>query len=217
MYDEKRKNSDGRSMLGLSCGMIGLIVIVAFLLALCGAVTWGVGIYNGGVNMKETALGKWADVGSVLQRRLDLYDALVPAIRSAGAQEQAVFDRMAAQSAILRRFTEEPPMNEADQATFVEALAAYNAAAVEVASFVADNPEMITGQLYQDFMVQAEGSENRISTERGRYNALVVQLRTYCGTFPNVVICGLTNMNNLFYFEADAAASEVNLDFGLPE
>lgn len=211
--NEKRKNdqiSGGLSLTG--CGFIALVVIAVIL---CGGGSWALGVYNGAVQLDVQVDQAWAQVGNVLQRRLDLYSALEPAITAASAQEREVFQTLAQQSAVLRQYVGQPPSTEQEANRLEQALAGFNRSLAQVASFVADNPDEVGFiSLYQDFLVQAEGSENRISVERGRYNNVVAAAQTHCRTFPNLLICNFGNFNWVMFEPSAEAETVPNLTFG---
>jgi len=216
MFSEKRKNDEVRSGFNvLSCGIIALIVVGVIA---CGLVFWGVGIYNTAIGMDNTIEQSWSQVGNVLQRRLDLYLAVEDTLTAATRQESEIFEQLSAQSAVLRQYVGEAPNSEQEVSALNNALAAFDNALVQLnsASFVADNPEIQSLSLFQDFMVQIEGSENRISVERQRYNAEVTTGRNFCRTFPNLLMCGILNVGNDWVLFTPSAEAEErpDLNFG---
>ena len=75
---------------------------------------------------------------------------------------------------------------------------------------MADNPEIQSTQLYSDFMIQVEGSENRINVARRDYNAAVNDYRNTTQTFPNNLAAGIFGFdpNQFAYFQAQPGAEQ---------
>ena len=83
-------------------------------------------------------------------------------------------------------------------------LAAFDAAVNNFTVYVADNPEIVSAQLYSDFTVTIEGTENRINVARRDYNEAVRLFRTRVRSFPNILIAGILGFtpDMYAYFEA---------------
>lgn len=213
--NEKRKNDQASGVSLMSCGLIALIGVA---LLACGVIGWGINTYNSAIGFDNRIEQAWSQVGNVLQRRLDLYLAVEDTLTAATAQERAIFEELSAQSAVLRQYVGEPPSNEQEASALNNALAAFDNALVQLrsASFVADNPEIQSLNLFQDFMVQIEGSENRISVERQRYNDVVTEGRQFCRTFPNLIACNFLNLgDDWVLFQASSEAQQrPDLTFG---
>ena len=184
------------------------IVIGLFVIACClfvGTSMWLIGVNNTAVNNDEDVNSQWAQVGVALQRRADLYATSESLIVGAQHQESAVMadyrDQAAALSGSLQYGPDGkalPPANQTEAQVLANALSNYNQALANVMVYVADNPDSIASvELYGNFQVQVEGTENRIATERRRYNEEVEKARKHCRVFPNNLACGI------FGFQAD--------------
>ena len=173
------------------------IIIVAVIVILLGYV--GV-TYNKLVTAKTSADAQWAQVETQYQRRFDLIPNLVNAVKGIMKQETAVFGAIA------------DARTRYSGATTADAKAA---AASEVESSFArllvvmeNYPQLQSAANVQTLQAQIEGTENRISVERTRYND---QVRTYnlsVSRFPSALVANLTGFDSRAYFEA-AAGTEV--------
>ncbi|MFH1161821.1 MAG: LemA family protein [Candidatus Jorgensenbacteria bacterium] len=168
-----------------------LAVVVVVLL-------YGWSAYNGFVGKNEAVDNQWAQVESQYQRRLDLIPNLVESVKGMMKQEQAIFDTLA-----------EARTKYAGAAT-VDAKAAA-AGAVETAlgrllAVVENYPTLKSSENVQTLMAQLEGTENRVSVERQRFNDTVRVLNVAVKTFPSNVIAGIFGFGERTYFEAAAGA-----------
>lgn len=206
--------------------IVGILFGIGCLLFACSAL-WLVGVNNTAVDLDEGVNSQWAQVGVALQRRADLYPTFEAIIVGAQTQELAVMaeyrDQAAALSGSLKYGPDGqalPPANEAEAQALAEALANYNKALANVMVYAADNPDTIKSlDLFENFQVEVEGTENRIATERGRYNKAVESARKYCRYFPNNLACGLFgfHVDDWVYFQPDSDVQQVpGLNFGAP-
>lgn len=170
---------------------IAIAVVVVVLL-------YGVGTYNGLVGKNEGIKGQWAQVETQYQRRLDLIPNLVESVKGIMKQEQTIFTALA------------DARTHYAGATGVDAKARA-AGEVETAlgrllAIVENYPQLKSSENVNTLMVQLEGTENRVSTERGRYNEAVRSFNVSVQTFPSSVIARLGGFAEHTYFEAAAGA-----------
>jgi LemA protein len=215
-----RKNSDPRrNSMNKTIVSIILIVSVLILVILCIA-GWGISSYNNLIKLDETVQTKWSDLQSSYQRRADLYATQLPVVVAGSAQELAVFKELRKQAEALRttlNFNSAPTGVEAQKVT--EQIAAFDKAIQSFNVYVADNPEIVSLDLYGDFMISIEGTENRINVARRDYNGAVQTFRTSVRSFPNVIIAGMLGLtpDMYAYFEAEEGVEEApNLVFPTP-
>lgn len=161
---------------------------------------WLVSGYNGLVAKTEGVGGQWAQVEAQYQRRFDLIPGLVESVKGIMEQEQTVFTALA-----------EARTRYAGAATVAEKAAA--ATQVETALgrllvIMEDYPELRSAEAVQTFMAQLEGTENRISVERGRYNDRVRVLNVAVRRFPTNVLASVFGFGNGVYFESDEGAEK---------
>lgn len=166
------------------------VIVVAVLVLL---VVWGVGRYNSFVTQNEKITAQWAQVENQYQRRFDLIPNIVASVKGVAQQEQEVFGAIAE---ARTRYSGAKTANErAGAATQVES-------ALGRLLVIAENyPVLQSSQSYRDLTVALEGTENRTSVERMKYNELVKNLNTAVKRFPGSVLATLFGVNERAYFE----------------
>lgn len=167
---------------------------------------WGFSSYNGFVSLNEKINGQWAQVESQYQRRLDLIPNLVSSVQGAMKQEQKVFGDL---SEARTRYAGATSVNDkAAAATQVEG-------ALSRLLVVMENyPQLKSSEAVQTLMSQLEGTENRVSVERQRFNDAVRIYDTKVKTVPSALIAKLFGFEARNYFEAAQGAEvapKVNL------
>jgi len=174
--------------------IIGLVVVVLLIM-------WGVGGYNSFVSQNEQITGQWAQVENQYQRRFDLIPNIVETVKGVAKQEQTVFGDIADARTHYAGAT--TPDQKAQAATQVES-------ALGRLLVIAENyPVLQSSQAYRDLIVSLEGTENRISVERMKYNDLVRAYNTSVKTFPTSLIARFSGFAEHAYFDAPAAAQTV--------
>jgi len=180
-----------------------LIAVLAVALLL---VLWGWSSYNGLVSIKEAATAQWQQVETQYQRRFDLIPNLVSSVQGLMKQEQTVFTALAD---ARTRYSGAATVNDkAAAATAVESALGRLLAVVE------NYPTLKSSDTVANLMTQLEGTENRISVERMRYNEAVRTYETAIKLFPRSIIASVLGFGDLQYFEAASGAEnapKVNL------
>jgi len=183
-------------------GLIGCLVVVGGLLLL--ALIFGSGLmraYNGLVTERESVDKSWAQVENVLQRRGDLIPNLVETVKGYAAHEKEVFEKVADARGRLAGATT-PQEASAANAGLTSALGRLLA--------ISENyPALKANENFIRLQDELAGSENRIATERMRYNETVRVYNTHVKSFPANVIAGFFGFKEKDYFEAEAGAKEV--------
>jgi len=176
---------------------LGWIIPVGIILVL---VLWGVSTYNKLISQNEVVTTAWAQVENQLQRRFDLIPNLVATVRGVAAQEQEVFGAIA--EARTRYSGATTPDERAAAASQVES------ALGRLLVITENYPQLQSSQAFRDLMIQLEGTENRISTERMKYNDQVRVLNTAVKRFPTMIFAGLFGIDERTYFEVSEAAAQ---------
>ena len=162
--------------------------------------------YNGFVVKNEAVDGQWAQVEAQYQRRMDLIPNLVSAVQGGMKQEAAVFSAIA--DARTKYGSAKTVDEKAAAATGVES--AFSRLLVVMENY----PQLKSLETVQTLMAQLEGTENRVSVERGRFNDAVKDFNMSAKIFPGNLIAGLFGFKNRTYFEAAQGAEvapKVNL------
>ncbi|OGY63661.1 MAG: LemA family protein [Candidatus Harrisonbacteria bacterium RIFCSPLOWO2_02_FULL_41_13b] len=154
--------------------------------------------YNGFVGSNEAVDNQWAQVETQYQRRFDLIPNLVESVRGIMKQEQEVFGKLAE---ARTRYSGATSVNDR-----VKAANEVETALSRLLVVVENYPQLRSVETVQTLMVQLEGSENRVSVERGRYNEAVRVLNVKVKRFPSNIIAKLFNFDERVYFEAAEGA-----------
>ena len=185
-------------------GLIALIAILVIIGILAASVF---GSYNSLVALDEKVNTQWANVESKLQRRFDLIPNLVESVKGAMAQEKEIFTAIAdarSRMAGAQTTTER-----------VEASNELEGALGRLLVVVENYPELRSNENVRGLMDELAGTENRISTERDRYNEAVNQYNSSIRKFPRNILAGMFGFEKRPYFEATEGvetAPQVNFD-----
>jgi len=185
--------------------IIGIVIAVLLLLF----IGKGVGSYNGLVTMEESVDAQWSQVENVYQRRLDLIPNLVNTVKAYAAHEQETLQAVVE----ARAKATQTNVTSDNIAQFQENQAALSSALSKLMVVVEKYPDLKANQNFMQLQSQLEGTENRIATERRRYNEAAKTYNAQIRKFPVVIIANMTGFDKKDYFEADKAAEtapEVN-------
>lgn len=180
-------------------------------------VIFGISSYNGLVQKQETVNQAWAQVENQYQRRSELIPNLVNTVKGAANFEQETLTQVteARSRATSIQVTAEDLNNPEKLAQFQQAQSQLTGALSRLLATVERYPELKANQNFLDLQSQLEGTENRIATERMRFNQAVQTYNTSIRTFPSNIFAGLFGFDNKAYFEAEEGAQEapeVNFD-----
>ncbi len=167
-------------------------IIILGVLVLLGI--YGFTAYNTMVSSAEAVGGQWAQVETQYQRRFDLIPNLVEAVKGVMKQEQGIFTALA--EARTRYSGAQSVDEKAAAASGVESALGRLLVVVE------NYPQLKSADNVQTLMAQIEGTENRISVERKRYNDEVQRYNIQVKRFPGSVIARLGGFKEKLYFQA---------------
>jgi LemA protein len=184
------------------------IVRIAGVAALAATISLGSGCsYNKFTAQEEAIKAQWSQVENQLQRRNDLIPNLVATVKGVAGQEQAVYGAIADARAKM-----------AGAQTPADKIAAANAETTALGRLlvvVENYPQLKSNEEYARLMDNLEGTENRLATERMRYNQRVQEYDTARRQFPSNITAKLFGFKEYPYFEAPADAKGVpKVDFG---
>ena len=160
-----------------------------------------VGTYNGLVEKQAEVDQKFAQVQTVLQRRSDLIPNLVSTVKGYAAHEEEVYTAIADARAALSGAKTPEELSEAN--------GELDSAISRLLVVVENYPDLKASANFTALQDELAGAENRISTERGRYNEAVKEYNTAIKKFPNNIFAGMFGFTAADYFEADEGAQKV--------
>lgn len=201
------------------------ILGVFFLVLVVGVLGVGIGgctTYNGLVTARQGVDQAWAQVETVYQRRADLIPNLVATVSG-----NANFERSTLQAVTeARASVGQVKLPSGQSPDSPESLRKFQAAQDSLGSalsrllVVAERyPDLKASQGFRDLQVQLEGTENRITVERQRFNEMVGGYNTRVQRFPTLILARLFNFQPKPYFAADPGAEKapkVEFNFNSP-
>src|ERR1043166_6491640 len=199
----------------MGCGVffaILLFIVVIAALALGGS-------YNRLVRLQQTVDQSWAQVQNVYQRRADLIPNLVNAVSGAANFEKSTLTEVTNARASVGRVQLDPNKARTDAAQlqqFQQAQGQLSNALSRLLLVSEQYPELKANQNFLSLQSQLEGTENRISVERGNFNEAVKDYNTAVRSFPTVFFAGMLGFSPRPFFNAQPEAEKapkVNFDF----
>jgi LemA protein len=190
--------------------MITAAVLIVIAVVIGGVFLWGLGIYNNLVGQDETVRKAWSDVEAQYQRRLDLIPNLVSTVKGYATQEQTVFIGVAEARSKVSQMTVTKEVLEDPQAfaKFQQAQDQLSNALSRLLAVAENYPQLKSNENFMDLQKQLEGTENRITVARSRYNETVQTYNTTIRRFPPSMVAGFTGFHQKAYFQAKEGAEE---------
>ena len=184
-----------------------VIILIAVAVVLLGSFVWVKNVYNGLVTSDENTQSAWSQVENVYQRRADLIPNLVATVKGYAVHESETLENVVAARAKATQVTIDPSSLSAEE------VAEYNEAQGELGNalgrllLIQENyPDLKANQNFRDLQAQLEGTENRIATERMKFNQAVKDYNTSIRRFPNNIIASMFGFEKKGYFEANSGA-----------
>ena len=185
-------------------GLVTLIVVGAVVLA---GFFWVKNVYNRMVVSDENVQAAWAQVENVYQRRADLIPNLVATVKGYAEHESATLENVTAARAKATQITVSPEdLTEESIARFNEAQGELSSAIGRLLMVTENYPDLKANQNFLDLQAQLEGTENRITTERMKFNEAAKQFNTEIRRFPDNIVASMFGFEKKGYFEAQARA-----------
>jgi LemA protein len=185
----------------------GLIAIIVVAVVLLGGFIWVKNAYNRMVTADENVQTAWSQVENVYQRRADLIPNLVATVKGYAAHESATLENVVAARAKATQVTVDPSdLTEEALAQFNEAQGELSAALGRLMMIQENYPDLKASQNFSDLQAQLEGTENRITTERMKFNESAKAYNTLVRKFPDNIIASVFGFEKKGYFEAQAGA-----------
>jgi LemA protein len=176
-------------------GCLGLVVLVAVVAVV---VLWRG--YNKAVALDEEVNSAWAQVENQLQRRFDLIPNLIETVKGVAKQEEKIFLGVAN---ARQAYTQAKTVSEKAQAAGLVESALSRLLILREAY-----PALRSNESFLKLQDQLEGTENRLSVERMRYNEAVKHLNIYTRQLGGRFFCTMAGVEAAEYFEIDEAVAE---------
>ncbi|HEX2976013.1 MAG TPA: LemA family protein [Bacteroidales bacterium] len=191
-------------------GCLISIIIVAFLaLIVLLLVSWGTKSYNRMVTMQESVTSQWGNVETQYQRRNDLIPNFVNTVKGAANFEQTTLTQVIEARAKATQVTVDPKnLTPESLQQFQQAQGQVSSALARLMVVVEKYPELKATQNFRDLQVELEGTENRISVERRKFNEVALSYNTYIRRFPQNFLAGMFGFQAKPYFEAQEGAEK---------
>ena len=182
-----------------------IIVIIIGLILL-----WGWSIYNGLVKKQEAMTSAWSQVENVYQRRADLVPNLVAVVKNYAEYEQETLTAITEARAKAAASTVDMEHFDDMEFTHFESVQKELGNSINRLLVTIENyPDLKASENYQSLQTQLTGCENRIQTERQRFNEATKVYNQSIRKFPNNLIAKLLGFEKRPYFEADEGADKV--------
>ena len=184
--------------------IITIVIIVVVVLAIY---LWFKSGFNNMVKRQEAVQAQWAQVENVYQRRADLIPNLVATVKGYAQHEQGTLtDVIEARSKATGITIDPTDLDPEDIARFQAAQDQLSGALSRLLVSVEAYPELKANENFMALQAQLEGTENRITVERQKFNETAKDYNQYIRKFPRNIIAGMFDFEKVGYFKAQAGA-----------
>ncbi|HBE03918.1 MAG: LemA family protein [Spirochaetes bacterium GWF1_41_5] len=195
-----------------------LIIIGGILLILFIPYSCGTGMYNSMVSSDETVKASWSEVENQYQRRYDLIPNLVEVVKKYASHEketlQAVTEARSRMGGVVN-IPKDAVNNPEIMAKYRDAQASLGSALQRLMMVSENYPQLKANENFRDLQIQLEGTENRVTVARNRYNSSVLEHNKNVRSFPKVLFANMMGFKTAESFkmeEAAATAPKVKFD-----
>jgi LemA protein len=185
------------------------IIIAASILVAILLYRGTIGTYNELVVKDEAVSAQWSQVENVYQRRADLIPNLVEVVKGYAAHEKETLEGVIqARANATKTSINVNDLSAESLQQFQTAQQGLTSALQKLMVVVERYPDLKANQNFLELQAQLEGTENRISVERKRFNESAQAFNSYRRTFPKNVIASLFDFEAKEYFKADEGANK---------
>jgi LemA protein len=186
-----------------------LIVIIVLVVLACTIFFWYTRTYNKMVKVDENVTAQWGNVENQYQRRSDLIPNLVATVKGYATHEQSTLEGVVEARAKATQMKIDPTnLTEESMAKFQAAQGELSSALSRLLVSVEAYPDLKANQNFLDLQAQLEGTENRISTERTRFNDKANEYNQLIRQFPNNLVASMAGFDKKPYFKAEEGAEK---------
>ena len=173
--------------------VLGIVILVA-IIALVIFGVWAILAYNDLVAQEEGIDSQWAQVTNEYQRKVDLIPQIVQAVEGYQQYEAGTLENVTAlRTQWMEAKTTEEQVNASEE---------LDRALIDIVLTYEAYPELQADELVSSLMVTLEGTENRITVERMRYNEDVRDYNADIRSFPRSIIAGWFDFEKRSYYES---------------
>ena len=185
---------------------ITIAIIVVLLFA---GYSWVKGTYNTIVTQDEGVKTAWSQVENQYQRRMDLIPNLVNTVKGYATHEKETLEGVVSARAEATKTTIDPSnLNEESMKKFQAAQGELSSALSRLMLVIERYPDLKANQNFSELQAQLEGTENRISVERKRFNETAQSYNTYIRSFPTNILAGMFGFQPKAYSSAESGAEK---------
>jgi LemA protein len=186
-----------------------LIVLGVIVLFIFGIFRWGTNTYNSMVVKRNAVTSQWGNVQTQYQRRMDLIPNFVATVKGAANFEQTTLTNVIEARAKATQVTVDPRnITPEAMAQFQKAQAGISSALGRLMVVVEKYPELKATQNFRDLQTELEGTENRIATERKKFNDTALDYNNLIQSFPATILAGMFHFTDKPYFQASEGAEK---------
>ena len=195
---------------------IAILLTAAIFAVVAIALIWGFSTRNKFVTLDEDVNRQWSQVENQYQRRLDLIPNLVETVKGYAAHESQTFENVTrARAGLSDAYNEASELRDAAVPATEQELDKFNQAQQQLGKALSiyvnavreAYPDLKANEQFRDLQTQLEGTENRISTERGRYIEQVRNFNVSVRRFPASVVASICGFDVKPQFKADEGAA----------
>lgn len=180
-------------------GVVGLLILFMVFSIM--------GSYNNMVTKDEAVTGAWSQVENVYQRRSDLIPNLVNTVKGYAAHERETLEGVVnARAKATSTTIDASKLNAESIKQFTAAQDGLSSALSKLMVVVERYPDLKANQNFLELQAQLEGTENRITVERQKFNETAKDYNTYVRKFPRNIYAGMFGFEKKDYFESTAGA-----------
>lgn len=180
---------------------IALAALAAASLSSCG--------YNTMVEKQEAVDAQWAQVENVYQRRADLIPNLVATVKGYVSHESETLTAVVeARTKATSVNVDASSLNQEQLENFQKAQGELSSALGRLLAIQEAYPDLKANENFRDLSAQLEGTENRIATERKKFNDTARDYNTFIKMFPNNLMAGIFSFESKPYFKADEGSDK---------
>lgn len=192
----------------ITAGVVIVVMIACY--------SWIKGTYNDLVIRDENVKTAWSQVENQYQRRMDLIPNLVNTVKGYAAHERGTLEAVInARANASKTVVDASSLTPATLQAFQKAQGELSGALSRLMVVMEQYPNLKADQSFRELQVQLEGTENRISVERMRFNETAKTYNTATRSFPTNILAGVFGFGQRPYFAAESGASSApKVDFG---